>query len=387
MKILIIDDEKQMRAEIMELLEYEGFEMLAAQDGRTGVALAKEQLPDLIICDVTMPGLNGYGVLFELRSEPLTAAIPFIFLTGRTTMSDVRTGMSLGADDYLTKPFTIDDLLSAIDTRLAKHAVVAEQAAKQLEDFRLNLSLSLPHELRTPLNGILGMADLLLQSSPNMFQTHQELIEVGNVLRESGLALQRHVENFLLYTKLRLSEQHPDHKTIWQVEESVPTKTVIGFLAARKAEKAQRKQDLQLDLVESELVISEQSLQKILMELLDNAFKFSLPDTPVQVATHADGERFTLSVTDQGRGMTQAQIVEFGAYVQFERRYFEQQGLGLGLSIVYLLAGLHGGTLAIHSQPDQGTTVSVAFKQNAAVHKHHEHLSQEIQAAQLRVSA
>jgi DNA-binding response OmpR family regulator len=119
-KILIIEDEPSVRANILDLLSAEEFNAVAADNGATGVQLALSHRPDLIICDVMMPQLDGHGVLQALRQNPVTATIPFIFLTAKVDRSDLREGMSLGADDYVTKPFRPKELLQAINTRLAK---------------------------------------------------------------------------------------------------------------------------------------------------------------------------------------------------------------------------------------------------------------------------
>jgi len=126
-KILVIEDEPQMRRNLVTLLRLEAFEPLAAENGRTGVDLARRGPPDLILCDVMMPGLDGYEVLKELHNDPATMNIPFIFLTAKGERLDVRTGMNLGADDYLIKPVDKNDLLRAVRTRLAR----AEQLARR----------------------------------------------------------------------------------------------------------------------------------------------------------------------------------------------------------------------------------------------------------------
>ncbi|MCC5635684.1 EAL domain-containing response regulator [Nostoc sp. CHAB 5844] len=123
-KILVIEDEKSVRENLLDLLEAEDFETVAAANGRTGVDLAFTEAPDLILCDMMMPEVDGYGVLTALRQDPLTATIPFIFLTAKSAKSDFRQGMDMGADDYLTKPFTRAELLSAIMNRLERQATL-----------------------------------------------------------------------------------------------------------------------------------------------------------------------------------------------------------------------------------------------------------------------
>ncbi|MBD2200054.1 MULTISPECIES: two-component system response regulator [Calothrix] len=123
-KILVIEDEELVRENILDLLEAEDFDTIAAANGKIGLNLALSEIPDLILCDMMMPELDGYGVLTTLRQDPATATIPFIFLTAKSAKADFRQGMDMGADDYLTKPFTRAELLSAIVNRLEKQAAL-----------------------------------------------------------------------------------------------------------------------------------------------------------------------------------------------------------------------------------------------------------------------
>jgi DNA-binding NarL/FixJ family response regulator len=127
-KILIIEDQPQMRQNVALILELNGYEVLVAADGREGVALAFSQCPDLILCDVMMPVLDGYGVLHALRKEESMRGVPFIFLTAKGEKTEQRTGMNLGADDYLNKPCSEADLLSAITVRLRRNRDIAQSA-------------------------------------------------------------------------------------------------------------------------------------------------------------------------------------------------------------------------------------------------------------------
>ena len=119
--VLIIEDEVQTRNVFLKCLEFEGFHAYSAGNGTEGIAMAKKCWPDLVVCDIMMPDMDGYSVLSTLRRSQQTAAIPLIFLTAKVTMADLRQGMALGADDYLTKPCTIEQFLSAITTRLKRH--------------------------------------------------------------------------------------------------------------------------------------------------------------------------------------------------------------------------------------------------------------------------
>jgi DNA-binding response OmpR family regulator len=129
-KVLVIEDEEDVRKTISELLEVKGYDVFSASGGKEGVKLAKELIPDLILCDIMMPDYDGYEVLKKLLGESKTALIPFIFLTAKAEMSDLRYGMDLGADDYIVKPFKAKELYKAIETRLAKHKSLLKQLDK-----------------------------------------------------------------------------------------------------------------------------------------------------------------------------------------------------------------------------------------------------------------
>ena len=123
-KILVIEDEARTREMFRDCLEAEGFQTLGAEDGLDGIQQVRQHLPDLVICDILMPRLDGYGVLSRVRQNSTTATIPFIFLTAKAGKTDRRQGMSLGADDYLTKPSTVEELLEAVSARLEKQALL-----------------------------------------------------------------------------------------------------------------------------------------------------------------------------------------------------------------------------------------------------------------------
>jgi DNA-binding response OmpR family regulator len=137
-RILIIEDEPEMLRNLTTILRLEKFHPLSAENGRVGVDLAKKQKPDLILCDVMMPGLDGYGVIAALRADVETVTIPFIFLTAKAEKLDIGVGMNLGADDYITKPVAKADLLAAIRWRLER---AVQQAVPQ---FKYNYHSGVP---------------------------------------------------------------------------------------------------------------------------------------------------------------------------------------------------------------------------------------------------
>jgi two-component system sensor histidine kinase/response regulator len=164
---------------------------------------------------------------------------------------------------------------------------------------------------------------------------------------KNALRLQRLMGNYLLYYELKLLQYEPARKNEWQQCEPIMTKEIISASVRKKAQEFDRQEDLVSELVETEIQIPTESLQKIVEELLDNAFHFSEPGTPVHVITKIDKEQWMLRITDQGSGLTIAQLDAL------------KQKPGLGLKICWLLAQLHGGKLTIESEPNQGTIVTM----------------------------
>jgi CheY-like chemotaxis protein len=357
-KILVIEDEDTIREILIEMLEGENFDVIDASNGQHGLQLAQEALPDLIVCDIMMPDIDGFAVLNQLRQNPSTETIPFIFLTAKAAKSDRRQGMALGADDYVVKPFTRDELMGTIAARFKKQTVLNKQSQKKLDELRGNILHALPHELHTPLNGILGLSRVLIDTYD--LTQRDEALEMLEEIYTSGKRLYRLTQNFLLHAELELIAADPRRVKVLRrsgVESS--TQKIITAAALQKAEQANRVADLHLDAQAVIVQIPEQRLQKIAEEIIDNAFKFSEPETPVYVSSCLKDSTFNLSVINSGRGMTNAQIANLGAGMQFERKLYEQQGSGLGLIIAKRLTELHGGQLTIESIPQQEITVRV----------------------------
>jgi signal transduction histidine kinase len=356
-KILVIDDEEWLREMVRMALSQKGFDVVEAGNGAAGVEVARKVLPDLVLCDVNMEKMDGYLTLSCLRKEPTTAAIPFILMTGLADNAGMRHGMELGADDYLPKPFTLDALYAAVDVRLKKAQTVRLEAEKKLADLRDNISLMLPHELRTPLNGILAYGEILSAGAATL--PAAEVTEMGQAIYQSGKRLERLIENFLIFAQIELLSADPQKISSLRLKRTPSPARLVEEHARTQAGLANRRADLILALADPPMPISEDYLAKIVDELLQNAFKFSDNGKPVSVSLEEVPGAVALSVTDHGRGFSTEHITKVGAYMQFDRKLHEQQGLGLGLTIAKRLTELHGGTLSIDSERGASTTVAV----------------------------
>jgi DNA-binding response OmpR family regulator len=365
-KILVIDDEESVRVNLVELLEAEGFDPISAENGRAGVQLARQQLPDLILCDIMMPELDGYGVLDELRQAPATATTPFIFLTAKAERFDLRQGMNLGADDYLVKPFTRDELLKAISARLVKQAAFDQKLRTKLDELRNSIALALPHEFRTPLACIAGYSEILAEDSATLAPA--QIQDLARSMTSASNRLQRLIMNFLLYAELEIAMRDPRYASALKDLGPSSVTSDVSAIVLQLADSEQRQSDLSLELDPAAVKIGANFLRVLVKEIVHNAFKFSKAGTPVGVTGRRDGATYLLSVRDHGRGMTVEQIRDVGAYLQFERKRHEQQGSGLGLIIAKRLAELHGGALTIESVYRQATTVHIALPVSGETH-------------------
>jgi two-component system, sensor histidine kinase and response regulator len=358
-KILVIDDLAEFATAVAAILRAGGFHPVIAYDGLSGLELAQQESPDLVICDVKMPRCDGYETLKGLRANALTATTPFIFMSGLTERPEVRRGMELGADDYLAKPFTPNELIATVRTRLARKEKFEHESGMRLDEVRGNITLALPHELLTPLGAILGLSQALVEDHQTVRPV--EVLEIGQCLHRSAQRLERLIENFLIYADLELHGDSARSSRGKAAGTSTPTAGLVTEAATRAAREAQREKDLKCDTVLCAAGVLADELTKIVEELTGNAFKFSEPGSQVQVRTEADNGRFTLSVTDFGRGMTADQIARIGPHLQFDRRIHEQQGMGLGLVIARRLTELQGGRWSLQSTPGRQTTVQVSF--------------------------
>jgi two-component system sensor histidine kinase/response regulator len=362
-KILVIDDEEWLREMVRLALTQRGYEIVEAPNGAAGVEVARKQMPDLILCDVNMEKMDGYATLSSLRNDNTTSAIPFILMTGLADNAGMRHGMELGADDYLPKPFTLDGLYGAVEARLKKAQTVKQQAEGALEDLRANISMMLPHELRTPLNGILAYGEILASDPASL--TPEEIADMGQTICQSGRALERLVETFLVYSQIEMVAADQQKVGVLRGKKTSQPGPLIEKEAGRKADEVKRRADLRLNLSPATVPVSDEYFTKLVGELTHNAFKFSQAGTPVTVELAATAEAVVFTVKDQGRGFEPDQIGKVGAFMQFDRKTHEQQGLGLGLTIARRIAELHGGSLGIQSQKGVGTTVTVKLPSRA----------------------
>jgi len=356
-KILIIDDESDLREEIRDILTIEGYKVILAKNGNEGLDLALSHKPDLILCDLMMPGMDGNKLLEKLRSDSNASLTQFVFLTALADKEDIRKGMELGADDYLTKPFTRDELLKTIQMRLKKVIAIENNLQKEMDHLRKAIILYVPHELRTPLNGILGLASYLCENSADI--DAKEIREIGNSINESGQALYSTLSKYQIYIQLITRPS-----LISSSNELNVASEIISAIGNETARRYNRKSDLKMNIEDLTLFASVEEFSIIINELFDNAFKFSESGTPVSAVFSKKEGVAEFSIHNSGIVFPEGNIDKIGAFVQFDRRKHEKMGSGLGLIITKKIAGLKNGFLNITSTIENGTTVTVYLPVN-----------------------
>ncbi len=355
--ILVIEDEEFVRETISDMLEIEGYIPILAKNGEAGLECLTQIKPDLILCDINMPVMDGYEVLERLKSTESLSTIPFIFLTAKASNDDMRRGMELGADDYIFKPFKARDLLNAISTRLEVYDRSKVMTETKLDELRLQLASSLPHEFRTPLNVILATSQFL-HKKMDMMEKEEIKDMIYNIVN-SGNRLSKLISNYLVYTNLLLNKEELDFKDKVFTNYTIDPEDMIENSFLRMASEFERMEDVEIDCVPAVIDVYPEYFLKIADELASNAFKFSKDGTKISVNTHIDGELYIMVVKDRGIGFDLTKLDEIGGFKQFGRKTMEQQGMGLGLAIIKLVCQRFDIDIKIDSIPNEGTTFTL----------------------------
>jgi two-component system sensor histidine kinase/response regulator len=364
--ILVIEDETILREEVVEWLTLEGFEVASAVDGMDGIAKALRYQPDLIICDITMPRLDGHGVLLELNSNPSTATIPFIFVTARASHEDIRKGMSLGADDYITKPFTRMELLGAVQSRLDKKTAYEKQYHEQLNDLQdallqeherrllhTKLVAMFSHDFRNPLASILSANSLIRDYGQRMEAERQTLY--FNRVEASVQRLIKMLDDMLVVAHMEVG------KLEFQPKMLNPTDFFQDIVEEFEALHRESHPITYHSALHEAIAGDPRLLRQIATNLISNAIKYSPKYSEVRVSLERANKDLVLTVSDNGIGIPDADKSRIFASFERASNVGDIAGTGLGLAIVQQAATLHTGSVELKSEVGVGTTVIVTI--------------------------
>ncbi len=355
--ILVIENDLKTQQIIDRAIACNDRSIVTTANDSHGIILAKQLLPDLIICRFDNDKIDSSRILKEIKDNWLTVRIPVIFIAKRADFSRWQQFIDWGAEDFLVEPLTKIELQKSIFLQLEKQAKYSEKRDRNYEHLCANIARSLPHELRTAVTGILTATDFL----------HSELETLDlSIVREtidcissSGDRLAKLIQNFLIYGEIELIKTIPERIRELRTQQTHFTSVAVREAAKKILKASGRENDLKLELEDAPLQIGKDRLLKLVEELVDNACKFSEVGKEIRVSSICRQNDWILLVSDRGRGMSAEQIERVGAMRQFDRQVYEQQGAGLGLAIAKCLAELYGGQLTVQSIINRGTIVRV----------------------------
>lgn len=357
-RLLLVDDEPSLSNALREILGLAGYDVAAVGNGKSALALMESWRPDLILSDIVMPELDGYGFFEAVRRRPEWLDIPFLFLSAKDEKPDVRLGKLLGADDYLTKPFDPEDLLVSIRAKLHRRAELEALNRERAQTLKQTIVRTLSHEFRTPLTTIAAYVDLLDDAGGGRLPP-EDFRKFMRAVRRGSQRLGQLVEDFLLLADLETGEARTNlehrHQRISDL-----TSVIAHTIDRLPAKAAARNVSLVINLPTSLPAVDgdPRLIADALERLVDNGIKFSRETGGTVVVSAEAGEGMVrIAVRDDGIGIRADDLPNlFDVFFQIDRAKREQQGSGTGLAIAQGIARLHGGQIRVESWPDVGST-------------------------------
>lgn len=364
--VLFVDDNPALSRSVERLLRMEGYTVLLASDGLEALRQLEnaEQLPHLIISDVGMPNMDGFDLFRAVREREAWLDIPFLFLTARDQMDDLRQGYALGADDYLVKPLDHERLLMIVGSKLKRRAellghIQAQQHA--LDKAKRQLAQLVSHELRTPLVSINMVTEILSRGIERMGP--DQLQSLLDSMQSGSARLGRLIEQMVMFVHLQSGA----------LADSIRQQVLPSSLNDIIHESVNRAHSFDVRQRHIPVLVEEHrpgilitgdvgALQQALAELIVNAIAFSPADGQVVIRLEKDEDSVWISIRDDGPGIPPEEMDRvFEPYLQVNRQRYEQQGIGIGLALAKGIIEAHGGILELQSEVGQGTLALVSL--------------------------
>lgn len=356
--VLVVEDDQALAEGIKDMLEESHYKVQIAVNGRDAIDKIAQHPPHLVVSDVMMPEVDGYTLLQRVRANPDWVSIPFIFLTAKNEKQDIRYGFTLGAEDYLPKPFDWDDLKVAVRARLDRAQQIQDVSRMELREMKTRIVNMLNHEFRTPLTYITGYAELIQAEdlSPEQMQRFLRGLQSGST------RLGRLIDDFLMLIAFETGQAQEDY---WLMRDTYcDWRDMIERVIEKHTDiAAKRKVKLTYDIAADlpRMSLSVQQIEDALSRLVSNAIKFSLTGSEqvqIHIAEYEGGVQ--IAVSDQGIGIPAIHRPRiFEPFYQIDREVHEQQGAGIGLTLVKLIVDLHGGRIEIDTEEGRGSIFSI----------------------------
>jgi two-component system, sensor histidine kinase and response regulator len=351
--LLIVEDEPDVRENLIEILSENSFKVIAASNGKEAVEKLENETPDLIISDIMMPVMDGYELLDYVQNSKNYSHIPFVFISAKSSMHEIRSGMLMGAYDYLTKPFRTSELLGIVKIKLKKK----ETIQKKLNEIKENIALSVPHEFRTPLTPLIGFSSMLSEDIKSL--KPEEIEEMSSIILASALRLRTSVEKFILFSSLQheLSELKDDQTTKNCTVHDLESRIMNVILNEKRHIK--NEVGVVVEVEECKLKMDEAYFDICVKELVENAFKFSQSSAKVKIKGKHEGDFYKLSIENACEWLSKETIKK----VEILSKQFDptMPGSGLGLPIVKKIANYFSCTLEVVENKKKNTKVTMGI--------------------------
>jgi two-component system sensor histidine kinase/response regulator len=355
--VLVVEDSADLNTAICDILASYGYQVQGALNGFEALEHLRARKPDVILCDIMMPGMDGYTLLRHTRADENLRTLPFIFLTALSSSAEQRRAKEIGIDDFLTKPVDSSDLVAAIENALHRHRLMEEDTQRRLDDLRNRIVGLLQHEFRTPLTLVLGYAELIANTTPTNLQWDELRLSAAAIL-EGGSRLRTLIESFLLLAALQSRTLHPGEleclsaSRLWE-------EVVSEFAAADKAENPSF--ELLPTQPEAYVTGDEYLIKESLRRLLEGGLhsRRSARDR-IQLSVVTLAPYVGLRIEGGGSPFYQPTATELlhpnGHNGQEE---LMGQGTGLSLTLVKQIAQMHGGQLQVENKGGQTGAVTL----------------------------
>ncbi len=354
--ILLVDDEQVNLELFSTILEEEGYRIITAQSARGALDQLQKERPDLIISDIYMPDMGGFEFYEEVQKNQDLRSVPFIFLSALSDRQHVHEGKELGADDYLTKPVDIDELVTTVKGKLKRAASLRSAMQSEFETLKEQILATLSHELNTPLTYIIGFSEIISSSESQI--PMEELKEFAGLIRQGGGRLKNLVDDFL--ETVQIDSGKTEDYYLKSRKEFNLSDAALALAKEYSALAAEKNIKFQSDLPDQLLVVGSETLIKdAIGRLLSNALKFT-SEGRITLCAVREGDIVRLEVTDTGVGIPAPELAHVcEKFYQVNKDKQQQQGSGLGLYIADNLARVNHCELNISSTEGVGTKVTL----------------------------
>lgn len=357
--VLLIDDEETILESLADTLSLSGFEVSTAQNGLEGLQRMEEKRPDIIICDIMMPGMDGYEFFNRIRSEPKWISIPFIFVSAKGKVDQIQKGYELGADHYITKPFKPEELLVLVNARLQRVKEIRRLLHRQIERQARPIYKELRSDLQEPIDLVHHYLEVYQKESARI--EPQKADQISQVMRGTLDRMVKLIEDLMLITYIDSGAVQIEIQSLYQ---SMDLSVVLHEVIDHNGPVADAKGMSLIHFLPDSLPIHghKHFTRDIFQRLLENAIKFNQPDGNIWIEASLLQESVQVSIRDEGMGISQKQQETLFNHIHDpERVKIERQGGGFGLAIASRLTRIHGGEMYVESVIGKGSKFTVVL--------------------------